>query len=187
MPPKFRSIRRRKRKFQGNQYTKPSSENAKSDKKEVNEEAHGSKSSKKLLPKSDAEEAMKAEERYEEEAAVTGFRFVDMELLNTAFSALRCADCGEFSIVLSENQLKRMGCASSLRVLCENCGWKHEFWTSKKEDLSFEVNRRLVYSMGSTVRGHSGAKEFCTLMNMPPPPTARAYQKMQERSEDNIT
>ena len=160
MPPKFRSIRRHKRKFHGNRYTKRASENAKSEEKETNEEAHGSTSS-----------------------TITGFRFVDMELLSTAFSAMRCADCGEFSIVLSENHLKRQGCASSLRVFCENCGWKHEFWTSKKEDLSFEVNRRLVYSMRSTGSGHSGAKEFCTLMNMPPPPTARAYQKMQERSE----
>ena len=34
-----------------------------------------------------------------------------------------------------------------------------------------------MYSMRSIGRGPSGAKKFCTLMNMPPPPTARAYQK----------
>ena len=188
MPPKHRAIRRPKRKFSGNQFTKPSKENAKRT-KEAKEEAHGSNtlgqhtkksvSSEKLLLKSDAMESKpgKVEELYEEEATLTGFRFVDMELLGMVFSAMRCADCGEFSIVLSENHSERKGCASSLRVFCESCGWKHEFWTSKKQTLSFEANRRLVYSMRSIGRGHSGAKKFCSLMNMPPPPTARAYQK----------
>ena len=174
MPPKYRTTRRPKRKFSGNQFTEPSRKNAMSGTEEANEEARGSNnldqhskksvSSKKLLLKSDAKELKprKAEEPYEEEATITGFRFVDMELLGTAFSAMRCADCGEFSIVLSENHLERKGCASSLRVFCENCGWKHEFWTSKKQTLSFEVNRRLVYSMRSIGRGHSGAKKFCT-------------------------
>ena len=155
MPPKYRTTRRPKRKFSGNQFTEPSRKNAMSGTEEANEEARGSNnldqhskksvSSKKLLLKSDAKELKprKAEEPYEEEATITGFRFVDMELLSTAFSAMRCADCGEFSIVLSENHLERKGCASSLRVFCENCGWKHEFWTSKKQTLSFEVNRRL--------------------------------------------
>ena len=138
MPPKHRAIRRPKRKFSGNQFTKPSKENAKRT-KEAKEEAHGSNtlgqhtkksvSSEKLLLKSDAMESKpgKVEEPYEEEATLTGFRFVDMELLGMAFSAMRCADCGEFSIVLSENYLERRGCASSLRVFCESCGWKNEF------------------------------------------------------------
>ena len=172
MPPKHRTTRRPKREFSGNQFTKPSRENSKSAMKEANEEARGSNtlgqhskksaSSKKLLAKFDAMESKpcKVEEPYEEEATITGFRFVDMELLGTAFSAMRCADCGEFSIVLLENHLERKGCASSLRVFCENCGWKHEFWTSKKQTLSFEVNRRLVYSMRSIGRGHSGAKKL---------------------------
>ena len=136
-------------------------------------------SSKKFLPKSDAMELKprKAEEPYKKEATITGFRFVDMELLSTAFCAGAPADCGEFSRVLSENHFERKGCASSLRVFCENCGWKHEFWTSKKQTLSFEVNRRLVYSMRSIGRGHSGGKKFCALINLPPPPAARAYQK----------
>lgn len=91
--------------------------------KEANKEACGSNtlgqhskksvSSKKLLAKSNAMEskASKVEEPYEEQATITGFRFVDMELVSTAFSAIRCADCGEFSIVLLENHLERKGCA----------------------------------------------------------------------------
>ena len=129
MPPKYRTTRRPKRKFSGNQFTEPSRKNAMSGTEEANEEARGSNnldqhskksvSSKKLLLKSDAKELKprKAEEPYEEEATITGFRFVDMELLSTAFSAMRCADCGEFSIVLSENQGMCFESSSLLREL----------------------------------------------------------------------
>ncbi|XP_068672674.1 uncharacterized protein [Montipora foliosa] len=187
--PKHRTKRRPKRRFLGNQFSKPATAIAiKSDTNEDNqpkEEACGlgspdsseaikkSVSSKKLLTKGDLIE----EKPFTQEPTITGFRFVDMEILSSAFSAMRCADCGDFGLVLSEKYCQRKGCASSLRVLCESCGWKHEFCTSKKQTLSYEVNRRLVYSMRFIGKGHSGAKKFCTLMNMPPPPTARAYQK----------
>ena len=186
MPPKHRTTRRPKRKFSGNQFTKPSKD-SKSD--EPKEDARGSNilgkhtkksvSSKKLLPKTDFPESkpFKDTEPCQEEATITGFRFVDMELLSIAVSSMSCAECAHFTLMLSENHLERKGCASSLRAFCENCGWKHVFWTSKKQTKSFEVNRRLVYSMRSIGKGHSGAKKFCTFMNMPPPPTARAYQK----------
>ena len=70
----------------------------------------GSLPSKKLLPKSDGMETKprKVEEPYKEEATITGFSFVDKELLSTAF----CADCGEFT--LSEIHLDIKDCASSL-------------------------------------------------------------------------
>ena len=53
----------------------------------------------------------------------------------------------------------------------------NKFITSKQQTKSFEVNTHLVYAMRSIGKGHSGAKKFCTLMNMPPPPTARAFTK----------
>ena len=33
---------------------------------------------------------------------------------------------------------------------------------------------------GSLGKGHSGAKKFCTLMNMPPPPLKCAYRKASQ-------
>ena len=92
-----------------------------------------------------------------------------MELLADVFSSLRCAECGNFNLAFMENHLARKGCASRLKLYCENCEWKQEFCSSKKQGKSFEVNRCLVYSMRSLGKGHSGAKKFCTLMNMPPP------------------
>jgi len=83
-----------------------------------------------------------------------------------------------------ENHFERKG--SSLRLLCENCGWKHEFNTSKKQSKSFEVIRRFIYAMRSLGKGHSGAKLFCALMNMPPSPTARSYGKSTRTIGKNI-
>ena len=100
MPPKFRTTKRPKRKFLGNQFTKPSKD---SQSDEPKEEAHGSNtlgehtkksvSSKKLLPNPEFPESklFKDEEPSQEEATITGFRFVDMKLLSTAFSSMSCA------------------------------------------------------------------------------------------------
>ena len=136
MPPKFRMTKRPKRKFSGNQFTKPSKD---SQSNEPKEEAHGSNtlgehtkksvSSKKLLPNPKFPESklFKDEEPSQEEATITDFRFVDIELLSTGFSLMRYTECAHFTLVLSENHIERKGCTSSLQVFCKNCGWKHAF------------------------------------------------------------
>ena len=111
------------------------------------------------------------------DSSITGYRLVDMEILCSVFSLLRCADCGSFTLKLTENQFNRSGCASCLRLFCKNCGWRSEFYSSKKQTQSFEVNRRLVYTMRSLGKRHGGAKKFCTLMNMPPPSAAKPFKK----------
>ena len=40
---------------------------------------------------------------------------------------------------------------------------------------SFEVNRRLVYDLRTLGKGYAGARKFCLVMNMPPPPTEKAF------------
>ena len=91
----------------------------------------------------------KVHDKYSEEDSptITGFRFFDMEVLSSVFEQLRCGDCGSFSLVLMEDSTKRKGCASTLRLLCEHCGWKFSFCTSRKQGKSYEVNRRLVYGI----------------------------------------
>ena len=51
------------------------------------------------------------------------------------------------------------------------------FFTSKKQEKCFEVNRRVVSAMRSIGKGHSGAKKFCAYMNMPPPSKPKPFQK----------
>ena len=184
---KHSAIRRTKRRFQGNQYTeckKRKTEESTDVGKErqqaatsstttnpVQSTTHKSVSFKKIGPTNTVED------QTFNQPSITGYRLVDMELLANVFSSLGCAECGHFTLAFMENHLARKGCSSSLKLLCENCGWKQEFCSSKKQGKSFEVNRRLVYSMRSLGKGHSGAKKFCTLMNMPPPPVKCAYRK----------
>lgn len=56
----------------------------------------------------------------ENSPAITGLRFCDMEVLSSVFAQLRCGDCGNFSLLLMEDNMKRKGCASTLRLLCEH-------------------------------------------------------------------
>ena len=49
------------------------------------------------------------------------------------------------------------------------------FYSSKKVNKSFDMNKRLVYAMRSIGQGHASMKRFCSLMNMPPPMQLKAY------------
>lgn len=93
----------------------------------------------------------------------------------SVFSQLWCGKCNNFSLLFMENNSKFKGCALSLRLLCEHCGWNHSFYTSKKQGKSFEINWRLVYGMRTLGKGYAGARKFCSVRNMPPPPTERAF------------
>ena len=108
---------------------------------------------------------------------VTGYRFIDMEILSEVFQQVVCKECGESSsLVLEDKKFERKGCASHLRLRCEECGWVFSFHSSKKVNKSFDVNKRLVYAMRSIGQGHASMKRFCSHMNMPPPMQFKAYR-----------
>ena len=88
---------------------------------------------------------------------------------------LLCGECGDFSLLFMEDNLKRKGCASIIYLLCEQCGWKHSFSISKKLGKSFEVNRRITCGMTTLGNGSVGEREFCSILNMPPPLTEKAF------------
>ena len=109
-------------------------------------------------------------------ATVTGYRFIDMEMLNDVFQQMVCSECGSSCcLVLEDDPRERKGSASHLRVRCQTCGWVYTFYTSKKVQHSFDINKRFVYAMRSMGQGHSSMKRFCGLMNMPPPLHLKAY------------
>ena len=62
-----------------------------------------------------------------------------MEVLFNVFSKLRCHKCGELDLLFIEDELNRQGCALSLHLLSEMCGWKHSSYTSKQQGKSFEA------------------------------------------------
>ena len=199
--PKFASQRRKKRKFYGNRFVNNNKEHREdvgngsdgledelrspntSTASTADDHEKGTLSASYRKLKEDTEEKKPAVEPDETSTssswpAITGFRFFDMEILCDVFSMLRCQQCGQLDLLFMEDEINRKGCASSLRLLCENCGWKHSFYTSKQQGKSFEINRRIVYGIRTLGKGHTGAKKFCTLMNMPPPPAAKNYSKI---------
>ena len=111
----------------------------------------------------------------QQKESVTGFRIIDMEILSQVFTGLPCSSCFEFELQVTEEHVKRKGLASCLVLRCASCRWENEFYTSKRNGCSFEVNRRLVYSMRTIGCGASRARRFCGTMNMPPPPRATPY------------
>ena len=84
-----------------------------------------------------------------EKPSISGFRFVEMTILSSVFDILPCKECNECSLILSEKDSKRKGCASHLQLLCCSCGWKKEFFTSSKVSSYFEVNRRFVDALSN--------------------------------------
>ena len=175
--PKQRSVRRKKRKFCGNQFTKEDECTEMETSTSESAANISTASSRKLSTsprvgsKRKRDCSMNHNDQY-----VEGFRFIDMVILGGVVSLLKCPTCECLSLILMEGSSKRHGCASELRILCEGCGWLNTFFTSKKQRKSFEVNRRLVY-MRSIGKGHSGAKKFCAFMNMPQPSKPKPYQK----------
>jgi hypothetical protein len=100
-----------------------------------------------------------------EEPKVTGYRLIDVELLNELFQQMPCKFCGECSLNLEDdarkstvnrrrppsiNRGKKKGCASHFRLHCGKCSCVYTFFTSKKVKHFFDVNRRFVYTIRST-------------------------------------
>lgn len=116
---------------------------------------------------------------------VSGYRFMDLEILNSVINTLICPECNEKKLKLKENVGRKKGLASSLYVFCVNCEYKNDFYTSRQHpDSSFDVNKRIVYTMRSCGQGYSGVSTLCTLMDMPKPMTANNYDKLAKRFAD---
>ena len=109
-----------------------------------------------------------------------GYRFIDINVLSKVFSMLPCPDCLSHSLVFGDILKKKIGFASFLLLSCKICAWSHEFCTSDVKEGGFEVNKRVVYAMCNIGQGYSGAKKFCSVMNMPNLPTKNNYLKLSK-------
>ena len=96
---------------------------------------------------------------------VSGYRFVDMEILASVFDKLGCPECVQPMLSLIENKKSCKGFASKLSICCI-CGFKLDFYTSKNVE-GYDVNKRVVYAMRTLGQGQTGLHRFATLMNMP--------------------
>ena len=68
----------------------------------------------------------------EEFTATTGYRFMDVRILDTVFSMVDCPQCYCTSLNLVQN--KKQGLSFEMKLVCGSidCDWCHIFWTSKK-------------------------------------------------------
>ena len=65
--------------------------------------------------------------------------------------------------------------------MCPTCEKITEFYTSKvcgENNKSFDVNRRIVYTMRSCGQGYAGLEKFTSLMNMPKSTTQNNFDKI---------
>ena len=111
--PKQRSVRRKKRKFCGNQFTKADEctemETSTSESAANISTASSRKlsSSPRVGSKRKRDCSMNHNDQY-----VEGFRFIGMVILGGVVSLLKCPTCECLSLILMESSSKRHGCAS---------------------------------------------------------------------------
>ena len=112
--------------------------------------------------------------------SVTGYRFMDMEILFNVVSLMACpeAECHSVGLVLTEKNEKRKGFASLLQIACKECCFTHEFYTSACTDKSFDINKRTIYTMRACGQGYGGVSMFSSLMNMPGCMASTSYDKV---------
>lgn len=196
---KFRSVKKRKRRFTGNQYTKKENLPAKCvlDREKVSESSSESegdeehveatKPSFKLLPASvrklkrqasDSPDDFTSEE--EDCEKLEGFRVMDIAIIASIFECVSCPLCKQGHVVLEEEIQGKMGLASLLHLKCSSikCTFFKAFYTSNKVNngQAFEVNRRVVLALRNIGVGHQGLVKFCGVMNMLPPMNENSFQ-----------
>ena len=108
-----------------------------------------------------------------------GNQIMDMNIFKNVLLLLLCPHCKQSGLHLTQGT--RYGVAVEMLLQCR-CGWIHKFWTSNKTDCrSFDVNKRICYSMRRCGKGHAGLKQFLTPMNLPPPLTSANYNKIARK------
>ena len=88
--------------------------------------------------------------------------------------------CEEADMTLSEDVPKRAGLNGHLDFQCLTCGTKVSMATGKDlkgKKASFDINRRAVFAAGEIGIGREALSTMCEIINMPPPPSCRAYQQ----------
>ena len=190
---KFRNIRRRKRSFHGNRFTKEEEPVISEVEEEVTEANHpGCEESlgpsdvemeesvrgDNLLPISASKITVVEEDNSDcfDVDVVQGNRIFDMEILLDVFSIVCCPICKQASLKIVETC--KFGLASSMIVFCarENCTFSKEFNTSKKIGHSYEINKRIVLVSRNVGIGHQGLGKVLSVLNLPPPMNKSAYK-----------
>ena len=183
------SYKKKESEFKGNRYTKVSKKQKKKKKKTVAESGHVNNesndaaveatfdevtetapSTKKSTASGTKLEHVREEIGFDYDDELTGFRFVDCELLVQFVTSLLCPECKQprGASRLSSTSEERTDLASKFTFEC-GCHKKVTFLTSKKCNKVFEVNRtrRFPLSIFAIGRHQTHGKKFLGNMNIP--------------------
>ncbi|XP_062501523.1 uncharacterized protein LOC134178653 [Corticium candelabrum] len=134
----------------------------------------------------------------------TGYRMIDLGCLQAyilTILGVTCFHCNSHALVLEEEESKRQGWMSSLRLRCLSCCWVgNSFGTSPRRQgmeaggKSYDVNRRAVFASLVMGESSSGLQQFCAVMGMPPPSKQASWdmhmkkigETLQQTSEESI-
>lgn len=98
-----------------------------------------------------------------------------MELLGDAIEMLCCPLCKQNDIHFHENLAQKKGFTSVFILKCKHCDFKKELNSSKQCGKSYDINRRVIYSMRMIGQGYSSLEKFAIHMNLPRPMTHKNY------------
>jgi hypothetical protein len=102
---------------------------------------------------------------FDPDETLTGFRFVDMELLISFVKSLCCFACRKCLAQAFVRETKS-SLQSTVCFICR-CGHQHNFSISKQCSKTYEVNRRFTVAMCVVGKHRSGATTFLGNMNIP--------------------
>ena len=71
----------------------------------------------------------------------------------------------------------RRGFHVPCKTICSYCHHETPLSTSNKHGKTFEVNRRMVTAFKAMGKGQAAQERFCSIMNMPPPLSPRAFSQ----------
>lgn len=92
-------------------------------------------------------------------------------LSNMLVSATECKYCKlEGTLTVKEDEGARQGLACKLSVVCSECNFSHEFWSSNKTGGFFDINIKSVYGLRSIGKGSVSGRTLFGMLDLPDPP-----------------
>ena len=110
-----------------------------------------------------------------------GYRIIDVGILPEFISSsMTCPECSQYRVILHENFSKKQGLCSFLFIQCASCGYEKKFRSSAPAGKSFDINRRMIYTIRNLGQGYSCIKKFTTFMNIPGPMTVKNFDHLMK-------
>ena len=187
MAKKKYKIRNRKGKFRGSQYATTATDQSTAAHNVTqivnNEEINCSTSIRKLKHTSKTTRLAQTE-------CNSFFFFMHFKQLQRAFEKhTNCQYCGA-GLQLSHDEMKKMGFSLSFSIICKDCGFEDQFFSSpdieqNKPGLNpQEINIRSVMTFREIGRGREAMVTFTTIMNMPPPINKDNFDAINDKLYD---